>query len=986
MYRRTSARISFVFVLGLVLASVSEAALVGWWRFNDGSGTTAMDSSDSGCDGTVYNPLWVEGKYDGALNFTGTNYVDVPAECWSTIDSQVTVCFWAYGDPAQQPQSNFIFGAFQDASNNESRVMSAHLPWGDGTVYFDTGGTTAGGFDRISKAGNVANYEGTWTFWTLLKNADTGDQQIYINGALWHSGTGMVRRMTGVSKFTIGTKPSLAEGWYRGMIDDFRLYDEALSLEEIQEAMTGRGPSTELAAKPVPANEATDVVHDTTLSWKAGEFAVAHDVYLGTVFDDVNDAGRDNPMGVLVSEGQEETTFDTVRLDFGQVYYWRIDEVNAAPDSTVFRGKVWSFTTETYSYPVPGARIMATASGSISGMGPGKTIDGSGLDANGRHSTKSDTMWFSAGTAPRWIQYAFDKSYVLDRLLVWNANLGVESYAGFGAKQVTVECSLDGQTWAQVEGVPEFAQGPGAEGYAANTTVAFNGVVAKYVRLTINSTWGNPQTCLSEVRFFYVPLAAYAPSPEDGEADVAPQTTLGWRAGREAASHQLFFGTDVNSLPLVATLDDPAYDVTLNLGETYFWKVVEVNEAEATPQRDGEVWSFSTLAALVVDGFESYGDDQDAGDAIFQTWTDGYEVDENGSIVGLKDAVGGTFSEMTIVHNGTQSMPFFYDNSDAAYAEAARTFDTEQDWSRAKALSLAFYGDPNNTGTMYVKINSTKVAYNGSVQDITRTQWQPWNIDLASTGVDLTSIEKLVIGIEGAGAAGTLYFDDIEIQGSAPQFITPVDPGTSGLLAWYKFDGNVKDSAGTNHGAAVGDAKTTTDATRGEVLKLDGIGDCVDVPLLGTSPALTIAMWVNTAIDPAPYELLSFFHSEGWAAGDIHWRYGYGKVDCGLYNLTNSSGTAVVKANQWNHVAVTVSATEWALWLNGYKESSMTLSTPQTMTLGDGSIGAWSGYDGLTYSRFFTGMMDDARFYNRALSQEEIGWLAGQTEPFAKPF
>ena len=64
----------------------------------------------------------------------------------------------------------------------------------------------------------------------------------------------------------------------------------------------------------------------------------------------------------------------------------------------------------------------------------------------------------------------------------------------------------------------------------------------------------------------------------------------------------------------------------------------------------------------------------------------------------------------------------------------------------------------------------------------------------------------------------------------------------------------------------------------------------------------------------------------------------------------------------------------------------MTLSAPQTMTLGDGSIGAWSGYDGLTYSRFFTGMMDDARFYNRALSQEEIGWLAGQTEPFAKPF
>jgi hypothetical protein len=74
------------------------------------------------------------------------------------------------------------------------------------------------------------------------------------------------------------------------------------------------------------------------------------------------------------------------------------------------------------------------------------------------------------------------------------------------------------------------------------------------------------------------------------------------------------------------------------------------------------------------------------------------------------------------------------------------------------------------------------------------------------------------------------------------------------------------------------------------------------------------------------------------------------------------------------------------LWLNGYQEASQKLDAVQTLTLGDGLIGAWLGADGVTISRAFTGKIDDVRFYNRALSQEEIGSLAGRTTPFAKPF
>ena len=349
------------------------------------------------------------------------------------------------------------------------------------------------------------------------------------------------------------------------------------------------------------------------------------------------------------------------------------------------------------------------------------------------------------------------------------------------------------------------------------------------------------------------------------------------------------------------------------------------------------------------------------------------------------------FAETVIVQGGKQSMPLAYSNTaGATYSEAVRTFDSPQDWTKHgyQTLALAFYGDPDNTGSLYLKINNTKVPYNGKAEDLKRTQWQAWNIDLAATGANLQSVTKIALGIDGAGAAGMLYFDNLRLYPIPGEMITPVDPGKTGLVAWYKFDGDFKDSAGANAGTARGDAKIVTDPARGQVLSLDGVTDAVAVPKLGSGNALTIAMWVNTAVDPVPIQFESFFHANGWEAGDLHWRYSYGKVNSGINGVAGGdvTGLSVVGTNQWNHVAVTVSPTEYALWLNGIKEASRALPTPATVTLGEGLIGAWLGTDGVTISRAFTGTMDDARFYNRALSAEEIAFLAGRTEPFAKPF
>lgn len=461
--------------------------------------------------------------------------------------------------------------------------------------------------------------------------------------------------------------------------------------------------SPERASDPSPAHEATDVPWDAVLSWTPGRSADQHDVYLGTSLEDVNNASPDaGPAGVYM--GRQGLDFFTVgRFELGRTYYWRVDEVTAAPGSRVLKGHVWQFTVEPLARPLPGVSIIATASSSNStAEGPENTVNGSGLDANDLHATKVTDMWLSdaAAEGPPWIQYEFDKLYALHQMLVWNHNSGLEAGVGLGAKNVTIEYSVNGAEWRSLDTTHEMARASGVAGYAANTTVDFQGVAAKYVKITIDSNWGGilSQFGLSEVRFLYLPLSARQPDPSSGATGVALDVVLTWQAGREATSHDVYLSQDMAAVAdgtaLMDAVSETSYDLepfSLQLGRTYYWKINEVNEAETPAIWEGDLWSFTIVDFVVVDDFESYTDNIEAGEAVFDTWLDGWEIDENGSQVGYAEA---PFTEQTIVNSGAQSMPLFYDNTLATYSEAERTFDRAQDWTAngIAQLSLWYYG------------------------------------------------------------------------------------------------------------------------------------------------------------------------------------------------------------------------------------------------------------------------------------------------------
>ncbi|MEN6428022.1 MAG: sugar-binding protein [Phycisphaerales bacterium] len=446
-----------------------------------------------------------------------------------------------------------------------------------------------------------------------------------------------------------------------------------------------------VGSEPLPEDGAVDVPRDAVMSWKPGENAVTHDVYFGTAFEAVQEAGAADPRGVLVSQGQTDTLYDPDGLfEYGRTYYWRVDESNDVPGSTVFKGDVWSFTAETYAYPITG--LTATVSAEQPASPAIRTIDGSGLDALDQHGVDLKQMWATPGGLPAWIQYTFDREYRVHELWVWNSNSELELFMGFGAKDVTIEYSSDGETWTALENVPEFAQATALPTYTANTIVDFGEVLAKYVRLTVNAAWGATGiTGLSEVRFFYTPVQAFEPDPADGATGVAIDATLNWRPGRETTSHQVFFGTDGNAVAEGAvsaeTVTDHRYaPAAMEFGTTYYWKVNEIGDAGTF---QGDLWSITTEEYAVIDDFESYNDNIDAETTIWHAWVDGVTTKASGSQVGYTDA---PFAEQTVVHGGKQSMPLQYDNTISPYfSEAYREFSPARDWTVGAADTLVLY-------------------------------------------------------------------------------------------------------------------------------------------------------------------------------------------------------------------------------------------------------------------------------------------------------
>ena len=269
-----------------------------------------------------------------------------------------------------------------------------------------------------------------------------------------------------------------------------------------------------------------------------------------------------------------------------------------------------------------------------------------------------------------------------------------------------------------------------------------------------------------------------------------------------------------------------------------------------------------------------------------------------------------------------------------------------------------------------------------------------WYIDLAAVGTTLSNITELSIGFERLGAAGgkgMVLLDGIRLYSHDRLRITPLDPGTTGLQAYYPLDGNTNDSsANARHGTQMGHP-TFVAGRAGQALDLRGLNDYVLIE--GCSYLLaqySATVWLRVEGGTGSRDILSIHSSAG--ASDVHGillevgsggqlrylhRFPYTATGTNIYTDSPYDDGA------WHHAAIVKSVDTMTLYVDGQQAGTAADATQFDQPLPWITLGVLTRNQ---LSRFFAGAIDEVRIYNRALSEEEIAALAGLTLPFDEPF
>jgi hypothetical protein len=512
------------------------------------------------------------------------------------------------------------------------------------------------------------------------------------------------------------------------------------------------------AWKPSPPDNARLVSPDADLSWNAGTGGKMHTVYFGETFEEVDAATGGSP--------QLERTYALDTLELGKTYYWRVDEFDGA---NTLKGDIWSFTTGDVSV----GGIKGEYFNNLDLVGPpvlsriepgidynwGGTAPGPGVDP-----PLYSVRWTGMLNVPYTETYIFDAN-VYSAVRLWvDDQLIIENWM---AHHMSIE--YQGRIDLEVGMVPivmEISNVSGG-GYGGGDV------------MMAQLSWSNPslEKEIIPQSALLPPVWAGRPTPANGAVDASQTPILGWSAGDNAASHDVYFGTDASALESKGNQDSEIFDPgQLELATTYYWRVDEVNSANPDSPWTGEVWSFTTAALPVIDDFENYNDLDPAepqSNNIFLTWIDGYDNPTvNGAIVGNEFP---PYAEQNIVHSGRQSMPYSYDNTAGIISEATKTLTYPKDWTAggANTLTLWFIGDVANAPEqMYVLLNGAAIVHHDNPDVAQIATWTPWNIPLqafADQGADLTNVDSITIGFgykgsPQAGGAGRVLFDDVTLQ------------------------------------------------------------------------------------------------------------------------------------------------------------------------------------------------------------------------------
>lgn len=224
--------------------SAQPATLVALWDFENSDGTV-IRSHDGKWEGEIVGDAMLTAPGEGRPNGGGRGF-DVSEENaghlvlaadgddnplnLAVVDDQVSVMFW------QKNFSNINSSTFWSLSEDSDRHMQFHVPWSNGTIYFDSMGCCASPTQRLQQAPDDAHvWEDEWHHYTFVKDGST--KRIYIDGQLLTEQEGADPLSTTVTEIHIGAQNNGDQP--DGVIDDFAIFKGVLSTEEIQAFASG---------------------------------------------------------------------------------------------------------------------------------------------------------------------------------------------------------------------------------------------------------------------------------------------------------------------------------------------------------------------------------------------------------------------------------------------------------------------------------------------------------------------------------------------------------------------------------------------------------------------------------------------------------------------------------------------------------------------------------------------------------------------------
>jgi hypothetical protein len=456
------------------------------------------------------------------------------------------------------------------------------------------------------------------------------------------------------------------------------------------------------------------------------------------------------------------------------------------------------------------------------------------------------------------------------------------------------------------------------------------------------------------------PLRAWQESPANGSTpDVDNATALSWSPGDNASSHGVYFGTDADAVANADTSDTtgiyrgsqnatsftPAEGVEWGAGP-FYWRVDE-NNSDGTVTT-GRVWSFTVADFLLVDDFESYTDNDPAGEAIWQHWIDGFGVPTNGAQAGY---LVPTYVERTIIHGGGQSMPLLYNNTAGVEnSEVVLTLAAPRD-----ALSLWHRGYPPSVGSFTEgPVGTFTMTAAGADIEGTADQFHFAYRTLTGPGTIIARVDS-VENTHNWAKAGVMIRETLDPD-SKNSFLC-VTPG-NGVSSQQRID----TGASTSH-----TNQTEITAPHWVKLERDVVGNFTAshstngsswVPVGGAVPLnipMTSDVYVGLAVTShaaastceAKFSNVTISGNAGaqWSNRDVGI---LGNNAEPLYvSLANANGTPAVVVNGNPDAATIDEWTEWIIDLQEFADKGVNLADVDNIAVGLGATGDAGALGGL---------------------------------------